>query len=81
VDQYSISALFIKIQEQVVVDELHMLTSFETFDALAINGRTADDVYQILKKMADQTLGLWPPRVFKADPVKIEPKRRRRRRS
>jgi AcrR family transcriptional regulator len=81
VDQYSVSALFIKIREQIVIDKLHMLTSFETFDALAINGRSADEVYQILKKMADQTLGLWPPRVFKADPVKIEPRRRRSRSS
>ena len=56
-----------------------MLSSFETFDALATNGRTADDVYQIIKKMADEALGMSPPRVFKADPVKIEPRRRRRR--
>jgi hypothetical protein len=81
VGQYSVSELFIKIQEQVVLDKLHMLTSFETFDALAINGRTTDDVYQILKRMADETLGNSPRPIFRADPVKIEPRLRRRSRS
>jgi AcrR family transcriptional regulator len=81
VDQYSVSALGIKINKQLVIDKLHVLTSFETFDALAISGRSADDVYQILRKMADQALGPWPPRAFKADPVKIEPHRSRLRSS
>ena len=79
VDQYSSSYLFIKIQEQLVIDKLHMLSSFETFDALAINGRTADDVYKILGKMAEEALHISPRPVFKADPIKIEPRRRRRR--
>jgi len=81
VDQYSISYLFIKIREQLVLDKLHMLSSFETFDALAINGRSADDVYRIIKMMADETLGMSPRPVFKADPVKTEPRRRRSRSS
>lgn len=79
VDQYSVSELFIKIQEQVVLDKLHMLTSFETFDALAINGRTADDVYQILKRMADETLCISMRPISRADPIEIEPRRRSRR--
>ena len=81
VDQYSVSYLFIKIREQLVLDKLHMLSSFETFDALAINGRSADDVYRIIKMMADETLGMSPRPVFKADPVKTESRRRRSRSS
>ncbi len=80
VDQYSVSALWIKISEPLVIDKLQMLSSFETYDALAIHGRTADDVYQILRKMADEALLISPRPVFKADPIKIEPKRRRTRR-
>ena len=80
VDQYSNSALWIKINEQLVIDKLQMLSSFETFDALAINGRAADDVYKILKKMMDEAIGISPGPVFKADPIKIEPRRPRRRR-
>lgn len=81
VDQYSRSALWIKIREQQAIDKLQMLSSFETFDALAIHGRGANDVYQILKKMIDEALGISPRPVFKADPIKIEPRRRRKRRS
>ena len=79
VDQYSLSALWIKINEPLVIDKLQMLSSFEAYDALAINGRTADDVYQILRKMADEALLISPRPVFKADPIKIGPRRRRRR--
>lgn len=47
-------------QEPIVLDTLHMLTSFETFDALAASGRTVDDVFKIIRKMAEQTIGFWP---------------------
>lgn len=80
-DQYSVSHVFIKIREQSVLDKLHMLTSFETFDALAVNGRSANDVYQILKMMADETLLISPRAVFRVDPVKTTPKLRRSRSS
>lgn len=36
----------------VAIDTLHMLTSFETFDALSQNKRTMEDVVDVIRKMA-----------------------------
>ncbi len=44
----------------VTLDTLHMLTSFETFDALAVPGRSFEDVVAILQKMADSAIGYTP---------------------
>jgi hypothetical protein len=39
-----------------------MLTSFETFDALAGSTRTVDEVMETLGKLADQAIGFRPRR-------------------
>jgi AcrR family transcriptional regulator len=46
-------------QESVALDTLHMLTSFETFDALA-NGRTLPEVLEIVEKLAWKAIGFTP---------------------
>jgi AcrR family transcriptional regulator len=48
------------LEEPAAVDTLHMLTSFETFDALAVPGRTLEDVVTIIQKMADRAIGFTP---------------------
>jgi AcrR family transcriptional regulator len=52
-------------QEPVAIDTLHMLTSFETFDALAKDGtafRAAghEEVVEIIRKLADHAIGFRP---------------------
>jgi AcrR family transcriptional regulator len=56
-------------QEPVAIDSLHMLTSFETFDALAKTGaafRAAEhqaghqEVVEIIRKLADHAIGFRP---------------------
>lgn len=44
----------------VAIDTLHMLTSFETFDALTAEGRSIDDVTEIIRKLAYQILRVTP---------------------
>jgi AcrR family transcriptional regulator len=39
------------LEKPVAVDTLHMLTSFETFDALAVPGRTVGDTAGIIQKL------------------------------
>ncbi|HEY6339260.1 MAG TPA: TetR/AcrR family transcriptional regulator [Candidatus Sulfotelmatobacter sp.] len=51
------------IQEPVALDTLHMLTSFETFDALAGEGRSVEEVGKIVCKQADHAIGFTPRRV------------------
>jgi AcrR family transcriptional regulator len=41
----------------VAIDTLHMLTSFETFDALAGSTRSSDEVLAILRRMANHAIG------------------------
>ncbi len=48
------------IQEPIAIDTLHMLTSFETFDALALPGRSLEDVAQIIRKLAHHAIGYIP---------------------
>jgi AcrR family transcriptional regulator len=48
------------LQVPVAVDTLHMLTSFETFDALAGSGRSLEEVVGITRKMAYHTIGFVP---------------------
>jgi hypothetical protein len=48
------------LQEPIAIDTLHMLTSFETFDALAVDGRTLEEVIGIIQKMADRAIGFTP---------------------
>jgi AcrR family transcriptional regulator len=60
-------------QEPVAIDTLHMLTSFETFDALAKNGtafRAAghEEVVEIIRKLADHAIGFKPRFVPPSDP-------------
>ena len=45
------------LQAPVAVDTLHMLTSFETFDALAGSGRAFEEVVDIIRKMAYRAIG------------------------
>jgi AcrR family transcriptional regulator len=71
---------FMPSQEPIMLDTLHMLTSFETYDALAVPGRTVEDVFKAVRKMADQAIGMWPPPIspFTA-PMPVKPERKRRR--
>lgn len=71
------------LQIPVMLDILHMITSFETFDALSVGERSLEDVRKILVRMADQALGMWPPPahpvVAPAVQLPITPARKRRR--
>lgn len=52
-------------ERPITLDTLHMITSFETFDALAVPGRSLDEVIWILVRMAYQAVGFTkyiPPR-------------------
>ena len=44
-------------EEIAAVDTLHMLTSFETFDALAVKGRGLEEVVAMMQKMTDRAIG------------------------
>jgi hypothetical protein len=44
--------------DQEVVDTLHMLTSFEVYDALATRGRKRSAVVSIIQRLARAALGL-----------------------
>lgn len=48
------------IEKPVAIDTLHMLTSFETFDALAVPGRRLEEVSSIIQKLAYRALGYIP---------------------
>lgn len=50
------------------VDVLHMLTSFETFDALLSGGRSLEDVTQMIRQLAATVLE--PPRAARRDVAK-----------
>jgi len=45
------------IEEPVAIDTLHMLTSFETFDALAGSTRSLDEVVAIIRGLAHHAIG------------------------
>jgi hypothetical protein len=47
-------------QVPVAVDTLHMLTSFETFDALAGNTRKFEEVVEIVRNLAYHAIGFRP---------------------
>ena len=47
-------------QVPVAIDALHMLTSFETFDALAGSGRKFEEVFEIIRKLAYHAIGFTP---------------------
>jgi AcrR family transcriptional regulator len=44
----------------IAIDTLHMLTSFETFDALAVPGRKIDDIVGIIRKLSYEAIGYLP---------------------
>ena len=48
------------LQLPIAIDTLHMLTSFETFDALAASGRSLEEVIGIIRKMAHHAIGFMP---------------------
>lgn len=48
------------IEKPLAIDTLHMLTSFETFDALAVPERSLEDVANIIQKLAYRALGYIP---------------------
>ncbi len=83
-DHVRMNYRYVESQISVMLDILHMITSFETFDALSVGDRSLDDVRKILIRMADQALGMWPPPAHPAAaPVvqlPIKPKRARRKR-
>jgi AcrR family transcriptional regulator len=79
-EQYSRSyCQFTPPGEQIALDKLHMLTSFETFDALAESARSVEEVFKIIRKMADQAIGFSPRPVspMVAPPLKLPARRRR----
>ena len=45
------------IQEPIVIDTINMLTSFETFDALAGSTRSMDEVVAIVRRHVYQAIG------------------------
>jgi AcrR family transcriptional regulator len=45
------------IQEPIVIDTIHVLTSFETFDALAGSARSLDEVVAIVRRHVYQEIG------------------------
>jgi AcrR family transcriptional regulator len=47
-------------QEPVAIDTVHMLTSFETFDALARNERSVAEVVEIIQTQAYKAIGFTP---------------------
>jgi hypothetical protein len=53
--------MFTPVQEPIAIDTLHMLTSFETYDALAGSTRSAEEVVEIIIKLVDQVIGLPSP--------------------
>lgn len=48
------------LEKPMAIDTLHMLTSFETFDALAVPGRKLEEVIGIIRKLAYQPLRYIP---------------------
>lgn len=44
-------------QKAIAIDTIHMLTSFETFDALAGSSRTLDDVVTIIQEHVHHAIG------------------------
>ena len=61
VERYELSYLpLTPLEKPVAIDTLHMLTSFETFDALAVPGRSLEEVSGIIQKLAYRALGYLP---------------------
>ena len=61
VDRYQRSYLpLTPLEEPKAIDTLHMLTSFETFDALAVPGRRLEEVIGIIQKLAHHALSYIP---------------------
>jgi AcrR family transcriptional regulator len=50
-------------QEPVAIDMLHMLTSFETFDALAGSARDREEVAEIIRPLAYRAIGFIPKQI------------------
>jgi hypothetical protein len=48
------------LQLPIAIDTLHMLTSFETFDALTASDRSLQDVVEIIRNMAHHAIGFTP---------------------
>jgi AcrR family transcriptional regulator len=48
------------LQLPIAIDTLHMLTSFETFDALTASNRSLEDVVEIIHHMAHHAIGFTP---------------------
>lgn len=48
------------LRKPIAIDTLDMLTSFETFDALAVPGRSLEEVVGILQKLAYPAIGYIP---------------------
>jgi AcrR family transcriptional regulator len=56
------------LQLDMAIDTLHMLTSFETFDALAGSGRAFEEVVETIRKMAHHAIGFTPRFVPPSNP-------------
>ena len=53
VDRYELSYVQLTpLEKPIAIDTLHMLTSFETFDALAVPERSSEDVIRTIQELA-----------------------------
>jgi AcrR family transcriptional regulator len=48
-------------RKPIALDALYMLTSFETFDALAVPERKVEDIIAMINRLAHQAIGYIPP--------------------
>jgi AcrR family transcriptional regulator len=59
VERYSnVYGTLTSVQKPIAIDTIHMLTSFETFDALAGNVRSMDEVTAIVREHINHAIGL-----------------------
>jgi AcrR family transcriptional regulator len=59
VERYSnVYRTLTSVQKPIAIDTIHMLTSFETFDALAGNVRSMDEVTAIVREHINHAIGL-----------------------
>jgi AcrR family transcriptional regulator len=59
VERYSnVYRTLTSIQKPIAVDAIHMLTSFETFDALSGNARSMDEVTAIVREHVNHAIGI-----------------------
>jgi len=51
---------FTPLAQPIAIDTLYMITSFETFDALMVPGRSFEETVGIIQKIAERAIGFIP---------------------